>query len=124
MESSERVRVNLNAATFKALLMGQLGVVPDAFAVLAPEEGAKLRSGITLDIQVYSEYLRHEAAGARVLSAADLILSVLQGRVRKIGWSVDPRIPASVGDMAVLSPNEGLWFDRDTGGGAILEELR
>jgi hypothetical protein len=121
---SGRVRINLNAATFKALLMGQLSGVPDAFAVLPAEGAGPLNSGITLELETFDHYLRTEANGARVISATDLILSVLQDRVRKIGWNIDPRNPASVGDMVVMSEYSDVWLEPDTAGGTILKELR
>jgi hypothetical protein len=121
----DRRRVNLNAATLKAILHGQWIGIPDAFAVL-PAEGTGLpNSGITFELVPLKGMIRSEANGAEIISAADLILSFLEGRAIKAGWSVDPRNPASVGDMAVLSEYYAEFsLGPDTQGAKLLQELR
>lgn len=120
----ERVRVNLSAATFRALLKAQLSAVPDAFAAVSTVGNNTLNSGITLDLVVEPYYLRKEANGSQTISTLNLILSVLQQRTSAIGWSIDPRNPASVADLAVLAEIVEPDLDPQSESYKLLKNLR
>jgi hypothetical protein len=120
------VRVNVNASTFMALWKGYVSSVPDRFAIISTADVPN--TGITLGLEVHNTIVRGEPNGYRTISAADLLITILKGNAIAKAWSVDPRHPASVGDMIALAEAHGVTAElgRETGdtGGRTIQELR